>query len=147
MTNRTHQRRIFLTIQSAIAISLLSLSISGSATELGRLFYYPAERVWLDHSRDPGGHCLAMKGVLLKDGKDLQMWVAWDKDWTRRDGRSPVHIEERADADGNVTFWISSGESAVIKPGQTFDLANRETRDAFDTRLQACPEQHLTSIR
>lgn len=147
MINRTPRFRIFSRIEFAVAMLLLSLSMSVSAIELGRLFYYPAERGLLNHARQPGGHCLAMMGILLKDGKDLQIWMAWDKVWTRRDGRSPVRIEEKADSDASVRFWITADESALVKPGQTFDFANRETRDAFDTRLRACPEQYLTSVR
>jgi hypothetical protein len=146
MTNRSRRRATFLTIDFAIAAWPLSLSMSVSAMELGRLFYYPAERELLNHTRDPGGHCLAMKGVLMRGGKNLQIWIAKDKEWTKRTNRGAVRIEETVDSNGRVTFWINDDESASVKPGQTFDLANRETRDAFDARLRACPEQQLTRL-
>lgn len=147
MPEQTHRLRLTSWATLTLFLGLLSFSMAASTMELGRLFYSPHERHLMDRARVAPVLCLSMKGVVLKAGLDRSIWIAHDGR-LRGDGeRRRIRVGTIVNSDGSAKFWIAPGESALLRPGETLDVIRRETRDAFDTHGQNCPEQFLSVLQ
>ena len=130
--------------------SLGSISDSGSAQELGRLFFTPEQRQALDARRRARLPDRPNAPVVASPGTRLDGYVR------RENGKSTVWVNgealpetapeaPRIGSSGRVTVNVGeSGARAGLRPGETLDRGTGEVKDVLgngEIRVERRPER------
>ena len=123
-------------LTSGLLILCAAFPVS-AAPQMGRLFFYPAERMELNRARTSPFACLTVSGLIIKGGEKLD-------DWTSSGFGDPHLISTlvaTTDSRAGLEVHVGSERTVVLRPGQSLDMVEGAVHEAFETDRGRCMDQ------
>ena len=107
---------------------------ASAASQMGRLFFYPAERMELNRARTWPSACLTVSGLIVKGSEKLDEWT----NSGFADPRLTSTLVAGRDSRAELEVRIGSERTVTLRPGQSLDMVEGGVHEAFDTDRGHC---------